>query len=61
MFKIILVPIDVTHAESSELALNAASKLANSSGAKLTLMNVIPDIPNLVAAQLPADYSEKAA
>lgn len=60
MFKNILVPIDVTHAESSELALNAAAKLADSSGAKLTLMNVVADVPNLVAVQLPEDFSEKA-
>ncbi len=60
MFKNILVPIDVAHEESSKLVLNAAATLANSSGAKLTLLNVIADIPNLVAVQLPADFAEKA-
>lgn len=60
MFKNILVPIDVTHAESSELTLNAVAKLADSSGAKLTLLNVVADVPNLVAVQLPEDFSEKA-
>ncbi|MDH3579494.1 MAG: universal stress protein [Hyphomicrobiales bacterium] len=60
MFKNILAPIDVTHAESSELALNAARKLADSSGAKLTLLNIVGDVPNLVAVQLPKDYAEKA-
>lgn len=61
MFKNILVPIDVSQAESSKLALDAAAKLANSAGAKLTLLNVVADVPNLVAAQLPADFSDKAA
>ena len=60
MFKKILAPIDVTHPESSKLALDAAAKLADSSGAKLTLLNVVADVPNLVAVQLPDNFAEKA-
>jgi len=61
MFKNILVPVDVTHPESAELGINAAKFLAQASGAKLTLLTVLADVPNLVAAQLPADYGKKAA
>jgi nucleotide-binding universal stress UspA family protein len=58
MFKKILVPIDVSQSDSGEASLKAATELAGKTGAKLILLNVIGDIPNLVANQLPSDYSE---
>jgi len=61
MFKNILVPIDLTHTQSSEIAINAVSRLSDASGAQITLMTVVTDVPNLVAAQLPANYVEEAA
>lgn len=61
MFKNILVPIDITHSESSKMTLDAAAKLADASGASLTLLHVIADVPNLVVAQLPSDFAEKAS
>lgn len=61
MFKNILVPIDITHTQSIEHAINAGTKLSDTSGAKMTLMTVIADAPNLVAAQLPPNYAEEAA
>lgn len=60
MFKNILVPVDVTHTESCELVLKSAARLADASGARLTLLNVVADIPNLVAVQLPSDFMQKA-
>ncbi len=58
MFKKILVPIDVSQSDSGEASLKAAAELAGKTGAKLLLMNVIGDIPNLVANQLPGNYME---
>lgn len=59
MFKNILVPIDVSQSDSGELGLKAAASLAGKS-TKLILLNVIGDVPNLVANQLPANYAELA-
>lgn len=61
MYKKILVPIDVSHPESTGIALGAAAEIAGASGAEMALLSVIADIPNLVAVQLPSGYAEKAA
>jgi len=58
MFKKILVPIDVSQSDSGEASLKVAAGLAGKTGAKLILLNVIGDIPNLVANQLPSNYTE---
>ena len=58
MFKKILVPIDVSQSDSGEASLKAAADLAGKTGAKLILMNVIGDIPNLVANLLPSNHLE---
>ena len=58
MFKKILVPIDVSQSDSGEASFKIASGLAGKTGAKLILLNVIGDIPNLVANQLPSNYTE---
>jgi nucleotide-binding universal stress UspA family protein len=58
MFKKILVPIDVSQSDSGEASVKIASGLAGKTGAKLILLNVIGDIPNLVANQLPSNYTE---
>jgi nucleotide-binding universal stress UspA family protein len=60
MFKKILVPIDISQSDSGESGLKAAAELAGRTGARLILLNVTGDVPNLVAAQLPEGYSEKA-
>ncbi len=60
MFKKILVPLDVTQADSGEAGLKAAAALGAQSGAELVLLNVISPVPNLVAAQLPGNYREAA-
>ena len=58
MFKKILVPIDVAQSDSGEASLKAAASLAGNTDAKLILLNVIGDIPNLVANQLPSNHIE---
>lgn len=60
MFKKILVPIDISQSDSGEGGLKVAAKLAGKTGAKLILLNVTVDLPNLVANQFPTDYREKA-
>ena len=44
MFKKILVPIDLQHESSWRKALPVAASQARQSGAKLVLLNVIPDV-----------------
>ena len=58
MFKKILVPIDVSQSDSGQASIKAAAELAGKTGAKLILLNVIGDIPNMVANLLPADHIE---
>lgn len=61
MFKKILVPIDVAQSDSGEASLKAAAELAGKTDANLILLNVIGDIPNLVANQLPTNHIETMA
>ncbi len=58
MFNKILVPIDVAQSDSGEASLKAAAGLAGATDAQLILLNVIGDIPNLVANQLPTNHIE---
>jgi len=59
MFKNILVPIDLTHAEKSSALLDRAKEVADQHSGKLTLLNVIPEIPPYVTIELPKDMHEK--
>lgn len=56
MFNKILVPIDIAQSDSGEAGLKAAASLATATNARLVLVNVIGDIPNLVANQLPNNH-----
>ncbi len=60
MYRKILVPVDVSHPESGKIELGAAAKIVDGEKAEITLLSVIADVPNLVAAQLPSGYVEKA-
>jgi len=60
MFKKILVPIDVSQSDSGAAGLKAAVDLGGKSGAEFVLLNVANPVPNLVAAQLPANYMDAA-
>lgn len=59
MYKNILVPIDFAHKEVVGQMIAAAKALADK-GAGMTLLYVIPEIPTVVAADLPAGSAEKA-
>ena len=52
MYQTILVPIDLAHAERGKTMIDIAKKLGGK-GTRVTLMNVIEDIPSYVAVELP--------
>lgn len=58
MFKTIMVPIDLAHAEKGKPAIEVARTLA-SKDAQIILVNVVEDVPTFVAAQLPGGIMEK--
>ncbi len=59
MYNTILIPIDLSHKERIEPMLEIAKLLADGD-AKITLTNVVEDIPDYVAAQIPSDVLKKA-
>jgi nucleotide-binding universal stress UspA family protein len=52
MYQVIMIPIDLAHAEKSGKMLDLA-KILGGKGTRFTLINVIEDIPNFVAVELP--------
>ena len=59
MFNNILVPIDMGHVIEGKSIIDAAIDHA-AEGAKITLLNVVEDIPNWAAINLPADIIDKS-
>ena len=64
MYKTILVPIDMAHVVEGKSIIDVAIEHA-AEDAKIILLNVVEEIPNLIAIQMPADIidnsQEKAA
>lgn len=61
MFKDILLPVDLSNAETQEKAATAAVELAKSFGSRLHVMTIVPDFrEGFVSSFFPADYQEKA-
>jgi nucleotide-binding universal stress UspA family protein len=61
MIKSILLPIDLNHESSWEKALPQAVSLAQTHGAKIHVLTVIPDFGmSMVGAFFPRDYSARA-
>ena len=58
MYKKILLPIDLSHAEKGKATLDIARKLGDKD-ARFTLINVIEDIPAYVAVELPGGTIKK--
>lgn len=58
MYKTILVPIDLAHAEKCKAMLDLAEKLGGKNP-KITLINVVEDVPSYVAAQIPGGLMQK--
>lgn len=60
MFKNIIVPIELETAEKGKVMLNKVKELADEGG-KVTVVNVVPDVPGLITAELPEGLIDKAA
>ena len=59
MYKTILVPIDMAHVVEGKSNIDVAAEHA-AEGAKIILLNVVEDIPNWAAVELPADIIDKS-
>ncbi|MDH3635692.1 MAG: universal stress protein [Gammaproteobacteria bacterium] len=59
MYKNILVPIDTGHVAEGKSIIDLAVRHATD-GAKITLLNVVEDIPNWAAVNLPPDLIDKS-
>jgi nucleotide-binding universal stress UspA family protein len=59
MFNTILVPIDMAHVAEGKANIDIAVKQA-AAGAKIILLNVVEDIPNWAAVELPANLIDKS-
>lgn len=60
MFKVILIPIDVTQMEAAAMSLAAARELVDRHDTKTILLSVLHEIPAYVAAQIPRSVHEQA-
>ncbi len=59
MYKTILVPIDIAHLEKSKNIIEVALEHA-APDSRIVLLNVVEDIPNWAAIELPAGFHEKS-
>lgn len=59
MFRMILVPVDLTDPEFAKPALEAAASLARAFAAELRLIHVMPTTPVMLAEFVPADFDEQ--
>jgi nucleotide-binding universal stress UspA family protein len=59
MYKSILVPIDMAHLDERKSTLETAATLGGGH-ADITLLNVVEDIPNWAAVELPRGIREKS-
>ncbi|NNU80574.1 universal stress protein [Halovulum dunhuangense] len=60
MYRNILVPVDLTHEEVANRILTLAKRLS-ASGARVTVIHVLPDIPSYVDTYVPHDVREARA
>ncbi len=59
MFKNILVPIDLEHADKSKAMIEMARQLVDQSGGQMTLINVVPQMPPFVEVEFPSSLHEQ--
>jgi nucleotide-binding universal stress UspA family protein len=59
MYKTILVPVDLSHAEAGQAVINVA-KMLGGEGARIILVTVVEDIPAFVVAGLPDGIIEES-
>ena len=60
MYKTVLVPIDLGQIEQGNLLVKTAMKLVEPIGGNFILLNVLPDIPGYVTAQMPEHFLNDA-
>ena len=60
MYKNVIVPIDLDKADKAQAILDNAKDLTVGGG-KITLVNVVADVPGLITAELPEGLVQKAA
>jgi len=58
MFKSILVPLDLAHEDQAARIIDLVKVLAAPADATITLLNVVPELPQYILAELPSDMSE---
>ncbi len=59
MYKTILVPIDIANMDKGKAMINVASEYGGK-GAQIILLNVIEEVPEWAAAELPGGFLEKS-
>jgi nucleotide-binding universal stress UspA family protein len=59
MYKAIMVPIDLSHAEKGKATIEVAKKFGDKA-ARIVLINVVLNIPTFIAAEIPGDIIKKA-
>ena len=60
MYKNIIVPIDLDKAEKGKVMLDKVKEFVDEGG-KVTVVNVVEDMPGLITAELPEELIQKAA
>ena len=60
MYKNIIVPIDLDKAERGKVMLDKVKDFVDEGG-KVTVVNVVEDMPGLITAELPEELIQKAA
>ena len=61
MYKKILAPVDLAHPETAKQMADVARAMAEPGKADIVLLNVVPDLPGYVAAELPSDIIKKVS
>ncbi len=59
MYKNILIPVDLADVEKGKATLDIAKRIGQED-CKITLLNVVEDIPSFVAVELPTGMVDKA-
>jgi len=59
MYKAIMVPIDLAHAEKGKAMIEIAKRLSDEAK-RIVLIHVMQDIPSFIAADIPGDIIKKA-
>ncbi|MGI9463822.1 MAG: universal stress protein [Aestuariivirgaceae bacterium] len=59
MYSKILAPVDLAYPDTAKKMVAVAKALADTGKSTITVLNVIPDLPGYVAAELPTSITDK--